>query len=190
MPLEKFWLLQPALEHHWRDYNSPHTPRHIKQSSIHASLKWQDGGTPSNKWIGLWKFSFYLEFTALRCIPVLLFKHGSTSISLCTCFGYELHYSFCVLQRSSNSSGQTSCIRKGLHAGKWPDLKTSKPDAVSTLGYHRTDYTGATLADAITQWSSSGNTDSELITCITGTHWKTTGATSTLGCHWNYTGWC
>ena len=21
-------------------------------------------------------------------------------------------------------------------------------------------------------------------------HWKTTGATSTLGCHWNHTGWC
>ena len=25
---------------------------------------------------------------------------------------------------------------------------------------------------------------------ITGTHWKTTGATITLGCHWNHTGWC
>ena len=33
--------------------------------------------------------------------------------------------------------------------------------------------TGTTLADAITQWSSSGN--SELIICIIGTHWKTTG---------------
>ena len=26
MPLEKLWLLKPTLEHHWRDYNSPHAP--------------------------------------------------------------------------------------------------------------------------------------------------------------------
>ena len=77
---------------------------------------------------------------------------------------------------------------------------TSKPDSVSTLGYHWTDHTGrplesqvhwdatgTTLADASTQWCSSG--DSVLI-CIIGIHWKTTGATSTMGCHWNHTGWC
>ena len=23
------WLLQPTMDHHWRDYNSPHTPKHI-----------------------------------------------------------------------------------------------------------------------------------------------------------------
>ena len=77
---------------------------------------------------------------------------------------------------------------------------TSKPDSVSTLGYHRTDRTerplepqlhwdatGTTLADASTQWCSSGD---PVLICIIGTHWKTTGATSTLGCHWNHTGWC
>ena len=77
---------------------------------------------------------------------------------------------------------------------------TSKPDSVSTLGYHWTDRTGrplepqvhwdatgTTLADASTQWCSSGN---PVLICIIGTHWKTTGATSTLGCHWNHTGWC
>ena len=47
--------------------------------------------------------------------------------------------------------------------------------------------TGTSLADAITQWYSSGNQE---LFCIIGTHWKTTGATSTLGCHWNHTGWC
>ena len=28
------WLLQPTLGHHWRDYRSPHTPRHIKLSRV------------------------------------------------------------------------------------------------------------------------------------------------------------
>ena len=77
---------------------------------------------------------------------------------------------------------------------------TSKPDSVSALGYHWTDHTGrplepqvhwdatgTTLADASTQWCSSGD---PVLICIIGTHWKTTGAISTLGCHWNHTGWC
>ena len=76
---------------------------------------------------------------------------------------------------------------------------TSKPDSVSTLGYHRTDHTGAplepqvhwdttgtTLADATTQWCPSGD---PVFICIIGTHRKTIRATSTLGCHWNQTGW-
>ena len=103
-------------------------------------------------------------------------------------------------QFSSNNSHHTGCINKGWHAGKWPDLMTSKPDSVSTLGYHWTDHTGrplepqvhwdairTTLADASTQWCSSGD---PVLICIIGTHWKTTGATGTLGCHWNHTGWC
>ena len=103
-------------------------------------------------------------------------------------------------QFSSNNSHHTSCIHKGSHAGKWPDLMTSKPDSVSTLGYHWTyhtgrpleqqvhwDATGTTLAGASTQWCSNGY---PVLICIIGTHWKTTGATSTLECHWNHTGWC
>ena len=103
-------------------------------------------------------------------------------------------------QFSSNNSHHSSCIHKGSHAGKWPDPMTSTPDSVSTLGYHWTDRTGRplepqvhwdatgnTLADASTQWCSSGD---PVLICIIGTHWKTTGATSTLGCHWNHTGWC
>ena len=79
---------------------SLHTQAHIvNQSSTHDSLKWQDGGTPSSKWSNLCKFSFYLEFTALQWIPVLLIKRGSSSISpsLSACFWYEHHYSFCVV---------------------------------------------------------------------------------------------
>ena len=105
-------------------------------------------------------------------------------------------------QFSSNNSHHTSCIHKGLQAGKWPDLMASKPDSLSTLGYHWTDHTGrplepqvhwdvtgTTLADASTHGQRCSSGDPVLIYII-GTHWKTTGATSTLGCHWNHTGWC
>ena len=125
---------------------------------------------------------------------------------LCASLWCEYHYSFCVFgvavkwnQFSSNNSHHTSCVQ-GSHAGKWPDLMTSKPDSVSTLGYHWTDHTGRPLksqihwnatgttpADTSTQWCSSGG---PVIICIIGIHWKTTGATSKLGCHWNHTGWC
>ena len=178
------------------------------QSSIHASLKWQDGGTPVSKWTGLCIFSLYLEFTALQWIPVLILAHVSTSISLCACLWHEHHYSFlCIWGCKQNEISllQTTLTIPvvyitGSHAGKWPDLMTSEPDSVSTLGYHWTDHTGrplepqvhwdatgTTLADASTQWCSSG--DPVLIYIIV-THWKTTGATSALGCHWNHTGWC
>ena len=100
-------------------------------------------------------------------------------------------------QFSSNNSLHTSCVHKGSHAGKWPDLMTSKPDSVSTLGYHWTDHTGrplepqvhwdatgTTLADASTQWCSSGD---PVLICIIGTHWKTTG--KPLEDHWKHTGY-
>ena len=73
---------------------------------------------------------------------------------------------------------------------------TSKPDSVSTLGYHWTDRTGrplepqvhwdatgTTLADACTQWCPSGD---PLLIYIIGTHWKTTG--KPLEDHWKHTG--
>ena len=168
------------------------------QSSIHASLKRQDGGTPVSKGTGLCIFSLYLEFTALQWIPVLLLTHVSASTLLCAWIWYEHHYSFCVLGVASQM--KSVCIHKGSHAGKWPDLMTPKPDSVTTLRYHWTDHTGrplepqvhwdataTTLADVSTQWCS--NVDPVLI-CIIETHLKTTGTTITLECHWNHTGWC
>ena len=99
-------------------------------------------------------------------------------------------------QLYSNNSHHTSCKHKGSHAGKWPDLMTSKSDSFSTLGYHWTDHagrplepqvhwdaTGTTLADASTQWCSSGD---PVLICIIGTHWKTTG--KLLEAHWKHTG--
>ena len=111
-------------------------------------------------------------------------------------FGLQVKWN----QFSPNNSHHTSCIYNGLQAGKWPVLMSSKPDSVSTLGYHWADHTrrslepqvhwdatGTTLADASTQWCFSGD---PVLICILGTHWKTTGATSKLGCHWNHTGRC
>ena len=106
IPLEKFSWDCPTLECHWRNYCSLHwnttggtitAPTHPgTHSSTHASLKWQDSGTASGKWTALCKFRFYLEFTVLQCIPVLLLKGVSTSTSLYACLGYEHHYNFCV----------------------------------------------------------------------------------------------
>ena len=59
-------------------------------------------------------------------------------------------------QLSPTNSRHTSCKNKGLHAGKWPDLITSKPDAVSTLGY-RWNYTGWCYRPVVFQWQSSVN---------------------------------
>ena len=99
-------------------------------------------------------------------------------------------------QLSSNNSHHTSCIHEGSHAGKWPGLMTSKPDSLSTLGYHWTDHTGrplepqvhrdatgTPLADASTQWCPNGD---PVLICIIGTHWKTTG--KPLEDHWKDTG--
>ena len=71
-------------------------------------------------------------------------------------------------QLSSNNSHHTGCIYKGLHAGKQPDLLTSKADADSTLRYHWTDNTGITLADAIAQWSSRGNPELKIHQLLRG----------------------
>ena len=83
MPLEKLSWIRPTLGCHWRNSNfysihwnatggtvTAHTRPDAysltcRVSSI-ASLKWQDGGTPVSKWIGLCIFSLYLEFTALQ----------------------------------------------------------------------------------------------------------------------------
>ena len=52
---------------------------------------------------------------------------------------------------------------------------------------HWTDYTGTTLADVPTQRSFRDNSGP---ICIIWTRCKTTGTTSTLGCHWKHSGWC
>ena len=110
-PLEKLRWNLPTLEYHWRnsDFCSLHwnitggnTQVHIVlQSSIHASLKLQDGGTPSSKWIGLCKFSFYFEFTALLvCIaspPIIVIEPNSPSNAFVS---IQCHCTWMVMNRT------------------------------------------------------------------------------------------
>ena len=97
------------------------------------------------------KLYLSFEFTSLQWMKVPFFKRVSTSTSLCACLGYDY------------ISGHNSCIHNGLHAGKWPDLMISKPDYVSTMRYHWTDYTGTTL---LNQPSISHSTISMPLTCF------------------------
>ena len=98
MPLAKLSWNRLTLGCHWRNSNfcslhwnttggtvTAHTrPAHIvKQNSIHASLKWQDGGTPISKWTGLCKFSLYFKFIALQWVPVVLLTREYFNITLC-----------------------------------------------------------------------------------------------------------
>ena len=139
------------------------------QSNIHASLKWQDGGgTPVSRWTGLSIFSLYLEFTALQWIPVLLLTHVSTSTSFCACLWYEHHYIFCVFGVASQM--------------KSVEFKQLSPYQLYTQG----------VACLEVPWPNDLQTRFCQYTGIplNRPHWKTTRATSTLGCPWNHTGWC
>ena len=59
--------------------------------------------------------------------------------------GDHLGLQFIWNQCSSDNSRYTSCILSVVHAGKWPDLMTSKTAYVNTLGYHWIDYTGTII---------------------------------------------
>ena len=165
-PLEKLSWKCPTLGCHWRNSNfaaytgtplegpwqPSHTQAHIvKQSSIHASLKWQDGGTPISGWTGLCKFNFYLEFTTLQWIPVLLLnmwvlQHHSAhafDISTIIVFVY-LGWQVKRNQFSSNNPHQTSCIR-GCMLGS--DLTHRPPNQILSVHWDTTGQT--TLED---QW--------------------------------------
>ena len=99
--------------------------------------------TLSRKMRGPSKFSFYLEFIASQCTPVLLFKrvflhHSVHALDMNTIIAFVyLGLQFTWNQLSSKNSGHTSCVHKGLHAGKWPDLMISKT--------RRPQYTGLPL---------------------------------------------
>ena len=84
-------------------------------------------------------------------------------------------------QFTSNNSHHTSCIHKGLHAGKWPDLITSKSDSDSTLGYHWTDHTGTPLEPQV-HWDATGTTLADASSQFCPSHLKTTGIP--LETHW------
>ena len=180
----------------WRDCDSPNTPRDIKVSRVASMPVWNDKMTgpqaasgqvsaiPAFTWSLLLSDAYEFCFSNMW----ILQHHSMHALdtSSIILFVY-LRFQFKWNQLSSNNSRHSRCIHRDLQAGKWPDLITSKPDALSTLECHCTDCTGTILANTIAQWSSSAN---PVLICIIGTHWKTTGARRTLGCHWNHTGWC
>ena len=91
-----------------------HTQAHIvKQSSIHASLKWQDGGTTSSKWTGLCKFSFYLGvYCSAIDISSLLQTCGYFNFTLCMLWIWSPLWLFYICGWSSNeiSLAQTTLV--------------------------------------------------------------------------------
>ena len=169
-PLNKRSWNCPTLECHWGDYNSPHTIQaHIvKQSSIHASLKWQDGGTQGTSGQisvnSAFTWSLLLSTVYQFCSSNMwLVQHHfvhAWDISTIIAFVYfGLQYKW--NQLSSNNSRHTSCIHRGLHAGKWPDPMTSKPDAPSSLGVPlgrlHWNHTGWCYRPSVFQWQSNVN---------------------------------
>ena len=175
-PLEKLSWNCPTLECHWR-------------SSDYCSLHWNNIGEQqaANGQISVnsafsWGLLLLCNEYQFCFSNVWVLQHHSVHalvIRSIIIFGY-LVLQFKWNQFSSNKSRHTIYMLTGLHAGKWPDLMTSKPDYVSTLGYHWTDCTGTSTADVITPWCPSGNI---VLICIIGTHWKNTWATGAPGCH-------
>ena len=155
-PLEK--LSCPTLECHWKkiDYCSLHwnttgesitapIHRHISLSRVASMPVWNDKGMEYQAASGqvsvksAFTWSLPLSNAYQFCSSnVWVFHHHSVhalDMSTIIVFVYlGLQYKW--NQLSSNNSRHTSCIHKGLYAGNWPDLITSKPDALSTLGYH------------------------------------------------------
>ena len=161
MPLEKLWLLQPTREHHGRDCNSPHTQAPVvKQSSIHANLKWQDSRTTITKWTGLHNVSFYLDTSSV------LQKCEYFNIIMCMpwiCAPLQFFCIFVVVLQmkstSSNNSRHTNCTHKGLHARKWPEPKELQTRVCQYTGIPLNrlhwNHTGWCYHPVVSQWQSS-----------------------------------
>ena len=86
-------------------------------------------------------------FNITLCMPLI-----STPLWFFVYLGLQVKWN----QLSSNNSQHTSCIYIGSHAGKWPNLMTSKPDSASTQGYHWTNHTGRPLEPQV-HWDATGN---------------------------------
>ena len=70
------WLLQPTLKHHWRDYKSPHTPSHIKLSSVAPMPVWnyKMAGHQASRWQVSVNSSFTLGLLLSNAYQILLWK--------------------------------------------------------------------------------------------------------------------
>ena len=129
--------------------------------------------------------------------------HASDKRTLIVFLWIWVYLQFKWDQLSSNNSHHTSCIYKGLVAGKCPDLLTSKPDAGSTLMLSSSElpmaiqsfnhlHNWSTLEDHWSNkftgmplephWLMLAPSGKPVLICIIGTQWRTTG--STLEAHW------
>ena len=178
MPLEKLWILQPTLEHHCKDCNSPHTQAHIvKQISIHASWKWQDGRTPSSEWTGLCKLSFYLPVMFFKRVVLQLHSvhplDMSTIIVFCV-FGIAVQMKSAYLKQLS--SYQLYTLGVACWEVTWPnDIQTRLCQYIGIpLDRLHWKHNGWCYHPVVSQWQSNVNLH----------NWNT------LGDHWShkYTG--
>ena len=96
------------------DYNSPHAHAHmVKQSSLHASLKWQDGKAPNSRWTCSGNAAFIWNLLLCSAYQVLLFTRVSTSTLLCVCIYIITVIVFVVFwgwTTNEISSAQTSLV--------------------------------------------------------------------------------
>ena len=160
MPLEKLSWIWPTLGCHWRNSNfcslhwnttgwtvTAHTcPDTYSLARRIASMPvWNDrmaGHQQASAQVSVYSTCAWSLLPCigcqLCCYHMWVLQHSSvhafdmSTIIVFVYLGLQVKWN----QLSSNNSQHTSCIHKGSHAEKWPDLMTSKPDSVGTLGYH------------------------------------------------------
>ena len=123
-----------------RDCNSLHTQAHVLSMPVwndkmagHQSASGQVSVTSAFTWSLL----LYNGYQFCSKLMWVLQQHSVHAFDMSTIIvlvylGLQVKW----IQSNPNNSHHTSCIHKGLHVVKWPDLMTCKPDSVSTLGYH------------------------------------------------------
>ena len=108
-----------------------------KQSSIHASLKCHDGGTPSSKWTGLCKFSFSIGVYCSHYVDVIMgvMAFQITSLTIV----YSTVYSDADQRKHQSSASLAFFVGNSPHVDslhKWPVTRKMFPfDDVIMLQY-------------------------------------------------------
>ena len=188
MPLEKLCLLQPTLEHHWWDYNSPHTPRHIKLGRVTSIPVWNDKMTRQHAASGqvsvnsafTWSWLLSKAYQFCNSNVWVLQHHSVHAFDMSTIRVFvHLGLQYKWNQLSWNNSSYTCCIHKGWVSCwemTWPDdLQTRCSQYIGIpLDRLHWNHTGWCYLPVVYHWQSNVNFH----------NWNTMedpGATSTLG---------
>ena len=133
MPLEKLWLFLPALEHHCRDCNIPHTPMHmylnrvapIPVSNDKTAGQQAASGQVSVKSAFNWSLLFCNGYPFCSSNTWVLQHHFVHALDMSTIIVFVyLGLQFKRNKLSSNKSRHTSSVHKGLVACwevTWPN---------------------------------------------------------------------